>query len=126
MGEILFLIILGVLSFVYNNFIVKDRDQAQNEQDLSDWLPTPEPEPAPKSTPPTQATHPPLLKPISSYTKEVQKEPELEGYKDAYSIKDKVKVRVRVSKNDFQKRNKLKKALIMNTILAKPKAFDRP
>ena len=126
MGEILFLIILGVLSFVYNNFIVKDRDQAQNEQDLSDWLPTPEPEPAPKSTPPTQATHPPLPKPIPSYTKEVQKEPELEGYKDAYSIKDKVKVRVRVSKNDFQKRNKLKKALIMNTILAKPKAFDRP
>ena len=127
MSEILFLIILGVLSFIYNNFIVKDRGQEQNEQDLSDWLPTPEAKPSSESTTPkTQVPSPPPPPSAPIHNKEEAKEPELSSYRDAYSIKDREIKKVHVSKIDFQNRNKLKKALIMNTVLAKPKAFERP
>ena len=126
MGEILFLIILGILSFIYNNFIVKDRGQAEDERDLSDWLPTPEPKPSPEATPQVQSPTPPPIPVTANHHAEVKNEAEFSTYQEAYNIKDKATKKVRVSKHDFQKRNKLKKALIMNTVLAKPKALERP
>ena len=124
MGEIVVLVVLFVLSFIYNNFIVKEKTDANHEQDLSDWLPEEEAT-SQKTEPQVLTTPPPPQAPVQEHHNRVELTPQNSSFKDAYIIKDREISKVHVSRKDFKKRNTLKKALIMNTVLAKPKAFDR-